>query len=158
MAKYAVVRTDNMSGTVEGKNTVSLVYDDDIENGCVLAIGDFIDGERELREGTIPDKAAELRDVALLAAPEVVKASSQNTLSEFINEAGTPIRGYRFTPKDVFGLTKEGFASGDNPAVGNVVELNGTTKLHAVASATASTTTVGKIVLFEDPYYVVEVE
>lgn len=158
MAKYAVVRTDNMSGTVEPKHLVSLKYDGEIENGCVLSIGDFIDGEREAREGKAPDKAAKLGTFAIVANPEVVKSLSQNSLSEFINEDGELLRCYRITSKDIFGLTKEGFAEGDNPAVGNVVELNGTTKLHAVASATASTTTVGKIVLFEDPYYVVEVD
>lgn len=166
MAKYAVVRTDNMSGTVEGKNLVSLVYDEDIENGCVLAIGDLVEGERELREGTAPAKDAALRDVALICSPEVVKSMSYNALSDFINLAGDPLRGYRLTPKDAFGITAEGFAEGDSPEVGYFVELNGTTKLHAVEEATGAgepdgdpttVTVVGKIIAFEDPYFVVEV-
>ena len=40
MAKFARVRTDNMSGTVVGKDLVSLKADKEIENGSVVVKAD----------------------------------------------------------------------------------------------------------------------
>lgn len=157
MKTYACIRTDNMSGTVEGKNLVSLKYDGEIENGCVVAVGDYVEGEREVRKATAPDKEAKLSTLAVIATPEVIKDKTYHGISEFVNEEGTNIRGYRLTTNDVFSLTKEGFAKGSTLAVGSIVELNGTTKLNAVATATEKTTTVGKIIAVEDEWYVIEV-
>lgn len=41
MKTYACVRTDNMSGTVEGKNLVSLKYNGDIELDSIRRIKAF---------------------------------------------------------------------------------------------------------------------
>ena len=49
---YACVRTDNMSGTTIGKDLVSLKYFDGedkeaaIENGSVVLVGAYLDGQR----------------------------------------------------------------------------------------------------------------
>ena len=158
MKTYACVRTDNMSGTVEGKNLVSLKYNGDIENGSVVKIGDFVDGEREVRGATAPAKNDAVRDLALIASPEVIKDKTYHSIANFINEDGSICRGYRLTSGDIFSLTKEGFASGASLKKGAIVELNGTTKLNAVDAATGTeTTVVGKIVLIEDEWYVIEV-
>lgn len=155
---YACVRTDNMSGTVEGKNLVSLKYNGDIENGCVVAVGDLVEGEREVRNATAPGKTDKVADLALIATPEVIKSRTYHGLSEFINLKGSILRGYRLTSKDVFSITKEGFESGATLAKGSVVELNGSAKLNAVATATGATNTVvGKIIAVEDEWYVIEV-
>lgn len=156
----ARIRTDNMSGTVEGKNLVSLKYEGAIENGNVLAIGAFIEGEREVRTGTAPQKNTPLRDLAVIATPEVIKSKTYHSLGEYINEEGTILRGYRLTPRDYFSVTKEAFDEGASAQlkVGGIVEVKaGSTKLNAVASATEETTTIGKIVLVEDEWYVIEV-
>lgn len=155
---YTCVRTDNMSGTVEGKNLVSLKYSKDIENGTILKVGALVNGEREVREASIPAVGDSLKDLALVASPEVVKTKENYGLNEFINEAGDIMRGYRLTARDIFSITAEGFAEGQNPAVGNLVELDGSGKLIAVASATSDSTTIGKILAIEDKWYVVEVE
>ena len=160
MGTYACVRTDNMSGTVEGKNLVSLKYEGAIENGNIVAIGAYVEGEREVRTATAPEKNTPLRDLALIATPEVIKSKTYYGLSEYINEEGTILRGYRLTPKDYFSVTKEAFDEGatDQLKVGGVVEVKeGSTKLNAVASATEETTTIGTIVRVEDQWYVVEV-
>lgn len=157
---YAYVRTDNMSGTVEGKNLVSLVYDKPVENGNILAVGAFIEGERELRTATAPKKNTALRDLALVATPEVIKNKNYYSLGDFINEAKSEIRGYRLTPRDYFGVTKEAFDEGASAQlkVGGIVEVKeDSTKMNVVASATADTTTIGKIVRVEGEYYVIEV-
>lgn len=158
MNKYACVRTDNMSGTIEGKNLVSLKYSEDIENGNVLVIGGYEAGEREVRTASKPQKNTALRDLALVATPEVVKEKNYNALDEFINKKGALIRGYRLTPKDYFSITEEALEAGSQKTVGTIVEVVAdSTKLKGVASATEGTTTVGKIVAVEGKWYVIEV-
>lgn len=158
MKVYACVRTDNMSGTVEGKNLVSLKYNGEIENGSVVAVGDYVDGEREVRIATAPAKDAKVRDLALIATPEVIKDKTYHSIANFINEEGSICRGYRLTSGDIFSVTKEAFASGASLKQGSIVELvDNEVKLNAVDSATDSTTAVGKIVLVEDEWYVIEV-
>lgn len=167
MAKYACVRTDNMAGTVLGKDLVSLKYTGAIENGSIVAIGDFIDGEREVRTATAPAVDAKINELALVATPEVVKDLDYNGLADFINEDGTIIRGYRLTSKDVFSVTKEAFEAGSNLKKGDVVEMTGTgVKMKSSASATGevgdepdkkTVTVIGKIVLVEGEWYVIEV-
>ena len=92
MAKYACVRTDNMSGTVLGKNLVSAKFDSEIENGNIVVIGGLLEGEREVREATTPAADSELRNLALVASEEVVKEKGKNTLAEFRTEEGDIIR------------------------------------------------------------------
>lgn len=157
MNTYACVRTDNMSGTTLGKNLVSVKYDGEIENGCVVAVGDYVDGEREVRVASAPASDADIRGLALIASPEVIKDKSNYALSDFVNKEGDICRGYRLISGDMFSLTKEAFAANAVLAKGSVVELNGTTKLNAVASATASATTIGTIKLIEGDWYVIEV-
>lgn len=158
MKVYACVRTDNMSGTVEGKNLVSLKYSGEIENGSVVAVGDYVDGEREVRIATAPAKDAKVRDLALIATPEVIKDKTYHSIANFINEEGAICRGYRLTSGDIFSVTKEAFASGASLKKGSIVELvDNNVKFNAVDDATGSTTAVGKIVLVEDEWYVIEV-
>lgn len=158
MKTYACVRTDNMSGTVQGKNLVSLKYNGEIENGSVVVVGGYIDGEREVRNATAPAKDSTLRDLALIATPEVIKDKDYYSIANFINEDGDICRGYRLISGDIFSLTKEAFADGASLKKDAVVELLAdSTKLNAVDTATEATTTVGKIILIEDGWYVVEV-
>lgn len=157
MAKYAIVRTDNMSGTYVGKDLVSLRADKDIENGSVVSVGALEEGEREVRAMADMTAASKVSELALIAGVEVVKDKKYNTLSEFINEEGDIVRGYRLVSKDIFSVTAEAFKEGAKLAVGSIVECAAGRKMNAVASATASTTTIGKIIAIEGEYYVIEV-
>lgn len=159
---YACVRTDNMSGTVMGKDLVSLKYiptdkEESIENGSIVVIGNYLDDEREVRRCSTPTASTLLSDCALIASEEVVKEKSYNALNEFINEPGAILRGYRLTTKDIFSVTKEAFAEGAVLEVGSIVELTDSTKLNAVTSATSGATRVGKIRRVEGEWYVIEV-
>lgn len=159
---YACVRTDNMSGTTLGKDLVSVRFyadavEAEIENGNVVLVGEYLDGQREVRKATAVATDTPLKDVALIASEEVVKEKSKNTIAEFKNLAGTNARAYRLTSKDVFSLTKEAFTAGSALKVGSVVELAAGTKLSAVESAT-SATKVGTITAVEGVWYVVEVD
>ena len=160
---YACVRTDNMSGTTVGKDLVSLKFfngaaEAAIENGSVVLVGEYLEGQREVRKATAPAKSSKLNEVALIAHEEVDKTKAYNGFKDYTNPAGLAVRGYRLTSKDCFSLTKEAFASGSACAKGSVVELDAGTKLKAVATATSGSTTIGKIVAVEGEWYVVEVE
>lgn len=174
---YGVVRTDNMYATdVRGGGLVSIKYivtenagqdnetktETAIENGCVLKIGDLMDGEREIFEGTAPAANTDLGDICLIASPELMYDERKHDLAEFINLPGKPCRGYRLHHADAFSVTIDALETAlSEIEVGNVVELQADTKMKVVASPTASTTTVGKIEAIETAgkytFYVIRV-
>lgn len=160
--KYAVVRTDNMYGTDVRAGLVSIKYivetteDEEtvktetaIENGNVLKVGELIDAEREIYEGSAVAANTELTDVVLIATPEVVYDEHVRGLDKFINEAGKPCRGYHLHKGDVFSVTKLALDGAAEPKKGDIVELKAGTKLNVVTSATSGSTVVGKII--DDP-------
>ena len=169
MAKYGVVRTDNMFGTDVRAGLVSVRYMGadgstaaEIENGSVVKLGELVAGEREVYVGSDVTAKDTLGNVALIAAPEVPYDERIKNLDEFINEAGKNVRGYRLHSGDIFSVTKEALAGLDAPAKGNIVELAAGNKLSVAASATAGSTAVGKIIDVEtvgrDTYYVIKVD
>lgn len=148
---YGVVRTDNMYGTDVRAGLVSIKYinggvETAIENGNVLKVGALIEGEREIYQGATPAATDEMKDIVLVATPEIMYDERKRNLDEFINEAGKPCRGYRLHNGDVFSVTKDALDGAEAPAVGNVVELKAGTKLNVAAAATEGSTVIGKII------------
>ena len=131
---YAVVRTDNLSGIVDGSKLATARYYVSttltaIDNGAVLAL-DSIDTSAPERftwkaVGASADQAAD-GTLILVATPEVVKDKKYYALDEFTNPAGGYLRGYILEQGDVFSVTAEAFTtgSGDVPAVGDKVKLS----------------------------------
>ena len=169
MAKYGVVRTDNMYGTDVRAGLVSVKYmgadgntATEIENGNVVKIGALMDGEREIFVGGDVAVADVITDIALIASPEVMYDERKRNLDEFINEAGKACRGYRLHTGDIFSVTKEALAGAAAPAVGNIVELAAGTKLSVAATATSGSTVVGKIIAIDIvgryTYYAIKVD
>lgn len=169
MAKYGVVRTDNMYGTDVRAGLVSVKYmgadgktATEIENGSVVKIGALMDGEREIFVGGNVAVADVITDIALIASPEVMYDERKRNLDEFINEAGKACRGYRLHTGDIFSVTKEALAGAEAPTVGNVVELAAGTKLSVAATATSGSTAVGKIIAIDIvgryTYYAIKVD
>ena len=158
---YAVVRTDNMFGTDVRAGLVSIKYmgangttPTAIQNGNVLKVGalmgDATNGyEREIFVGAAPAANDDLKDIVLVATPEVMYDERKRNLDEFINEAGRACRGYRLHKGDIFSVTKDALDGVAAPAIGNVVELKAGTKLNVAASATAGSTQVGKIIAID---------
>jgi len=158
---YAVVRTDNMFGTDVRAGLVSIKYmgangqtATAIENGNVLKVGalmgDATNGyEREIFVGAAPAANDDLKDIVLVATPEVMYDERKRNLDEFINEAGRACRGYRLHKGDFFSVTKDALDGVAAPAIGNVVELKAGTKLNVAASATSGSTQVGKIIAID---------
>ena len=156
----ACVRTDKMSGTTVAKDLASAKFYNSgveaaIENGHIVTLGGYVDGEREVKKATAPTAGTALRDLYLVASPEVVKNKNYYGLNEFENAAGENIRCYRFTSADQFSVTQE--ALDGTPAVDSVVEAQNSTKMKIVETATEGSTVIGKILAIEDNWIVIEV-
>lgn len=164
---HGVVRTDLMHGTDVRSGLVSVKYivttgsgtdlspyvktPTEIDNGNVLLLGNLMEGEREIYEGSAPAATSDLTEVVLIASPEVMYDERLRDLDNFYNVAGKPCRGYRLHKWDVFSLTADAldFNTDEDTdgKVGSIVELKAGTKLNVkTGSATASSTVVGKII------------
>lgn len=147
---HGIVRTDLMHGADVGAELVSVrFYNADvpaeIDNGCVVVIGALEDGQREVRKATAPTADADIREIALIASPEVIYDERLHDLSDFTNEAGTIARGYRLHSGDIFSVTKECLIGEETPEKGHIVELAADTKWNVATSATGGATTIGEI-------------
>jgi len=159
----AVVRTDKMFATDNRAGLVSVRYQPGdtmtaIDNGNVVKIGALEEGSREVYKGVTPAADDAIKDIVLIASPEVMYDERKRNLDEFQNAEGAIARGYHLHTNDIFSVTKEAL-TGDEPAVGKVVELAAGTKLNVAASATG--TLVGTIidinVVGRYTYYVIQV-
>lgn len=157
MADYAVITREKMASEYDGTKRVSLKINEDLQNGSVVVVGDLVSGKREVFATTKPTATTKLTDIAILTTPEVDADERKKNLSDFTNKAASllPATGDYLTARDIFSLTAEGFDG--TPAVGNIVELQADYKLKVVSSATAGSTSVGKIVDFANGKYAVKV-
>lgn len=151
--KHGVVRTDLLDGTDVRAALVSIEYmgadgktETAIDNGCVLKVGMLKEGEREIYVGSAPEATDELKDIVLIATPEVMYDERLRNLDDFYNEAGTPCRGYRLRSGNVFSVTKAALDGNEEPAVGDLVELQNDVLLNVVSEATEGATAIGKII------------
>ena len=160
---HGVVRLDKMSGTIDGAMLKSVKYNGDIDNGNVLKIAGLADGEREAYVGLVPEADTALKELVLIATPEVIRDESKRYgLEDFYNAKGELCRGYRFHSGDIFSVTKECLEVTDIEAVvkgWKVGVTDGSTKLTVAATVTG--TEIGTILDIETvgsmTYYVVEV-
>lgn len=148
---HAIIRTDKMFGTDNRTGLISVKYtasnkDAAIDNGNVVLVGALVDGEREIYTATAPKASSDLKQVAIIATPEITYCPLEYGAENFENKAGKPARAYLLTPGMIFSVTKEALDGAATPAVGNAVELKAGTKLNVATSATSGSTTVGKII------------
>lgn len=162
---HAIVRTDRLLATVNPAGLVSARYQPDgimseIDNGNLLMI-DVLegDGAREVFVGLTPTSAASLCDIILVSSPEVIYDDSKRNLGDFYNKAGAIVRGYHIHDNDIFSVTQEAF-EGEDPAVGQYVELSNSTRFNIVSTPTGATL-IGKIININTVnkihYYVIRV-
>ena len=152
---YAVIRTDNMDGTDVRAQLVSVEYmgsdgetATDIENGHVVLLNGLMEDEREIFIGTDVASDSDLRDVVLIASPEVLYDDTKYSIDDFINEAGKPARGYRLHYGATFSVTEDALTTSlDEIAVDNIVELADGTQFNVTDTATG--TQVGVIEAIE---------
>lgn len=147
---YAVVRTDNLSGIVDGAKLATALYYNStpakaaIENGTVLKL-DSIDTTAPERftwkavEIASGDRSTAKADgtLILVATPEVIKDKKYFDLDEYTNVAGTYLRGYILEQGDVFSVTAEGFTTAPtNP--GDYITVGAAGKLVSTGSTAAT--------------------
>lgn len=152
---HPVVRTDLMHGTDVRGELYSFKYmpsntETMIENGNVVLLGGLIQGEREVYSAGTPAKDSPLKDIVLVASPEVMYDERLKNLDDFYNEAGAICRGYHLHEGDVFSVTAGAINNTKSAsaavAVGDVVELYAGTKLQVPGTTlTSSATQVGKV-------------
>lgn len=147
MAKHAVVRTDNMLGVDARSELISIKYlgaDGEtptaLDNGNVLKDNGLVEGEREIRIGGAVAANDALRDVVLIATPEVMYDEHLKNLDDYYNEEGKICRGYRLHSGDIFSVTADALSG--TPEVGAAIKLAAGTKLAIGGSGTS----VGKII------------
>lgn len=171
---YAVVRTDKLHGVDTRIGVCSVRYQPtvngvatktEIENGNVVLLNGLETGEREIYVATTPAANSNFKNIALVAAPEVMYDERLVNLDQFINVAGKAARAYRLHDGDIFSVTKEALDGVASPAIGDGVELKAGTKLNVTAAASGATqgsTVVGKIidknVVGKYTYYAIEVQ
>jgi hypothetical protein len=151
MNNYNVVETTKVSG-----RCFDFIYDEDIENGSLIAKGELVDGERNIYKAKIPSIGDE---VFLVANPawdyDDCRTINQNE-ENFINKAGKPFRAYGLVSHnhDKFGVEDYGITATSNISIGDYVTVDGTTvKINDVGNSAptlSSTGFVGKIVEIEN--------
>lgn len=134
---YTVVRTDLMSGTTVPALLISAMVVDDsdkpieVENGCIIEATALMEGEREIYKAKLATASSKIENCYLVVAPEVPYDERKKNFSDFVCEAGQPVRGYALVHHDVFSITKEGFVGGTVPEVGATVGIGAKGKIDA---------------------------
>jgi len=170
---YPIVRTDLMAGTVDPAKLRTCKYfvsttPTAINNGTVVKLDSILLNasskveNREVWKAVAPAANEALKDVVLVATPELMYEKDKSGLDQFQNPANGLCRGYIMCENDIFSLTDDAFdTSLDTVAAGNVVELQADVKMKIVSSLTSGSTQVGKVIQVEQvgskTYYVVRV-
>lgn len=134
---YSVIRTDLMSGTKNPADLVSLRFYDaegnqaEVENGVIVELQGYEDGEREVMKAVAAKAGADLNECAIVAGVEVMYDERKKNLDEYINEAGKAVRGYIPRSRNIFSVTKDGFVGGTVPAKGTEVGIGTGGKIDA---------------------------
>ncbi len=137
---FAVIRTDLMSGTKQPADLVSLRFYDaegnqaEVENGVIVELQGYEDGEREVMKAVAATAGADLNECAIVAGVEVMYDERKKNLDEYINEAGKAVRGYIPRSRNVFSVTKEGFVGGTVPTKGAEVGIGADGKIDAAGT------------------------
>jgi hypothetical protein len=158
---YTVIRTDNLSGTKQPADLVSLHFYDakgqaaEVENGVIVKLGDYEDDSREVMKATAAKSDDDLSDCAIVASSEVMYDERKRNLDEFINEAGVEARGYILRSRNLFAVTKDGFVNATVPKKGGAVGIGEGGKIDA--SGTGLGTCVDIDVAGRYTYYTIRI-
>ena len=156
--KHAIIQTDLLAGTDVGVFLgMGRYLGDDgitptaIDNGHVVKIGDLINGERDLRAYTTPAANTPIDRIGIIATPERFYDGLTHGAKDYENAEGLNLRTYLLacmTTSSAFTVTIDGFeiGAGLTPEKGWAAELMAGTKLKLVATATAGSTVVGKVI------------
>lgn len=162
MEKYTVIRTDNLSGTDQRADLISVrVYDESgkpiaVENGTIVKVGALEEGEREIYKATLAAQGVNLDECAILAGVEVNYDETKRNFDQYINEAGKNVRAYIPRNRNFFSVTAEGFVGGVVPATDAEVGIGANGKIDA--SATGLGVCKAIEIAGRHTYYVIQVK
>lgn len=137
---YTVFRSDLLHGTDSGTDLVSVrVYDGSdnpiaVENGTIVELKAYEEGEREVWKGVLATASSKLSDCVVIGSEELFYDERQKNLDEFINEAGRISRGYILRSRNMFGITVDGFVGGTAPSDGANVGIGADGKIDSTGS------------------------
>lgn len=158
---YCVFRSDLLSGTDVAADLVSFrVYDISdneisVENGTVVELKGYEDGEREVMKAVLATASSKMEDCAIVGTPEVMYDERKKNLDEFINEAGSICRGYIPRSRNMYSVTAEGFVDGITPAVDGKVGIGTNGKLNTKAEGWGTCVAIEKAGRYT--YYVIKI-
>jgi len=156
--RHAIIQTDLLAGTDVGAQLgmgrylgSDAVTPAVIDNGHVVKIGGMIEDERDLRVFTTPAANTPIDRIGIIASPERFYDGFTHGAKDYENPEGHNLRVYLLaymTTSSSFTVTADGFeiGAGATPEKGWVAELMAGTKLKLVATATAGSTVVGKVI------------
>lgn len=156
---YAVVRTDNLTGTFDGSKLRSVIFHDSdpaaIENGNIVLLDSRMTAgtQRDVWKAVKPESAFVAGKIALIASPEVMYDERKKNLEDFRNEAGEIARAYILEDGDEFSVTAE--ALNGVPTVGAKIGVGADTKLQSGAEGLGVCT--GIEVVGSKTFYVISV-
>ena len=137
---FCVIRTDLMSGTKQPADLVSLRFYNaegeaaEVENGVIVKLEGYEDGEREVMKAVAAAAGADLNECAIVAGVEVMYDERKKNLEDYINEAKKAVRGYIPRSRNLFSVTKEGFVGGVVPTVNAEVGIGEGGKIDAAGT------------------------
>ena len=137
---YCVLRTDLLSGSKQGADLVSLRFYNgggeqaEVENGTIVKLAGYEDGGREVVRAVAATASDSLNECAIVGSVELMYDERKRNLDEFINEKGSVARGYIPRSRNLFSVTKEGFAGGVVPSVGDTVGIGAGGKISAAGN------------------------
>ena len=142
-AKHGVCETSGVTASICG-HLYHLKADVDIDNGSVVALGDFVKGE--VWKAKIPAKTDKviLINTSVVIYETYTKKCQEE--SNFFNEKGETMRGFEVRVTDTFTLSEECFEENSTPAAGKYVSVDGIGyKLTVSDTAPTDTAFVGYI-------------
>ena len=165
---YCVIRTDLMSGTKQPADLVSLRFctatttgsgasavtkytPAEVENGVVVKLIGYEEGQREVMTAVAASSSDDLNECAIVAGVELMYDERKKGLDEYINEAGKATRGYIPRSRNLFSVTKEGFVGGTVPVVGDTIGIGTGGKLDKSGSGfgeCVAIETVGRYIFY----------
>lgn len=142
MAK-AIVNLDYLKSVYVGR-IFNVMADFEIEQGSLVAIGDLVDGQREIyNPAAVTDATTE--KVALIASDEADYDPRKAMWEDFTNEADYPAKAYELKENDVFTISEDGFTG--TPEVGKyLITSNNSLKGKIADDLTDGTAFAAKII------------
>lgn len=134
------IRTDKLQATYVG-NIESVVFDKDVQNGEIGVLGSHV-GREAVQAATPTDVTKE--EILIIASPEVVY-KKEETLLDFVNEAGKLARAYHLTVGDIITVTDD-VIDGTSVVDQYLVPENGKTKLVPAADLSGGTRFAAKVI------------